>query len=644
MSAFVTQIVLREWLMTPLVIVLAVVPGLGFAAVVARRIRLSWPETIVASFAFSVAMTSAVATACYLLNLRLDVVLAAYLAFIPVSVWFFVKEHRNGQLRRPPADKAGLILAGAAALVAMIERPWFRSGADTFYHLAATRSLLATQRALVTDPFQGTDIHVLDPTSGVWHTIQAIFSRSLFTDVATLYLGITALGAGLTVLAFWVLARRVGGSEKAATIATVAMAAVAYHFDFRVMAYPKHVSEALLFFGIAVLVRLLDEPAWPSVALAAVVGVATTTMHLAAAEFLFLAGGFMMLALAFGTGMERLVAKERWWGRQLGMVAAALGLTAAMSVPILLPKVGALSGSSVIGANSFLQLSDHVMHLGNIDIVKFGGMFTGGPLLFFAMLVLIAFMLPVAYRDRDPHALAAVALMAMIPLVLNDPLFTPWALRYSSYMTSRMAALMRFMPFVGIAWALGKVLPGRERLMPRLAALAVAAAVVWAVPDLVSTASGFYIPGFERGLDVYGLGATLTFDMRDRWGVGTLDEMRRIFGSSYPVVAAEPHTAYYFAGLEPVAVVAAKISHSPAAIEALDGPQRRQDMSVFFSRWSTEAERRALVGKYRIRYVVIWKTRLDPEVEAGMLQQTGLFKRVVTSDGIDLLEVVGSGR
>jgi hypothetical protein len=638
-SAFLTQIVLREWLMTPLVILLAVLPGLGFAAVVARRIRLSWPETIVASFAFSVAMTSVVATACYLARLRLDVVLAAYLAFIPVSLWFFVKEYRGGHLRKPTAERAGLILAGVTALAAMIERPWFRSGADTFYHLAATRSLLATQRALVTDPFHGTGIGVLDPTSGVWHTIQAIMSRALFTDIATLYLGVTALGAGMIVLAFWVLARRVGGNAKAATIATVAMVAVAYHFDFRVMAYPKHLSEALLFFGIAALARLLDEPRWPDVALAAVVGVATTTMHLAAAEFLFLAGGFIMLALGFGAVMERAARDERYWGRQLGMTACALGLTAAASVPILLPKVGALSGSSVIGADSFLRLSDHVMTIGNVDIVRFGGMYTGGPLLFFAMLVLIAFTLPAAYRDRDPHALAAVALMAMIPLVLNDPVLTPFALHFSSYMTSRMAALMRFMPFVGIAWALGKALPGRERLMPRLAAAAIALALVGAGPDLVSTATGFYVPGFERGLDVYGLGATLTMDIRASWGVETIEKIRRVVGDGYPVVAAEPHTSYYIAGILPVSVVATQISHSPAAIEVVDGPQRRADMEEFFASYTSASTRRALVRRYHIRYVVIWKTRLEPEVEAGMLQQDGLFKRAVSSEHIDLLRV-----
>jgi hypothetical protein len=639
MSPDFLALVAREWLMTPLVIALAVLPGLGFAGVAARRIRLSWPETVAMSFAFTVAMTSAVATLAYLTHLHLNVVIGAYLAFIPVSLVFFVREWRNGHLKHPDLEPAGLLIGGAASLIAMLERPWFRSGADTFYHVAATRSLLVTGRPLVTDPFLGTDPPVLDPTSGVWHTIQAVFSRTLATDISTLYLGITALGAGMIMLCFWILVRRVGGSARAATIASAAMAVVAYHVDFRVMAYPKHVSEALVFLGIALLVRLLDEPVWPVVGVAAVVGMATATMHLAAAEFLFLAGGFLVLGLVFALVMERLVARERWWDRQLLMVLAALALVAVLSVPVLLPKVGALSGSSVMGAESYLDLRDHVMHVGNFDVVKFGGMFTGGPLVFFPMLVLLGFAAPAAFRDRDPHALAAFALVAMIPVVLNDPFFTPFALRFSSYMTARMAALMRFLPFVLVAWVLGRPLRGREQLMGRLAGVCIALAVVGAGPDLVATVSGWQPPMFQRGLDVFGLGATWAYDVRASWGPKELERMRTLFGNTYPVVAAEPHTGYYFCGLEPVAVVAPKLSHAPAFIEGKDGPKRRLDMERFFDRWASESERREIARRYGVRYAVVWRSRTGPEVEQGMLKQSSLFKMAVSSPTLDLLEV-----
>lgn len=650
MSAFLTQIVLREWLMTPVVIALAVLPGLGFAAVAARRVRLSWPETIATSFAFSVAATSAVATLAYFLHLHLNVVLGVYVLLIPASLVFFIREYRDGHLKKPALERAGLIVGGATALVAMIERPWFRSGADTFYHLAATRSLLATGRPLVTDPFYRTGANVLDPTSGVLHTMQAIFSRTLFTDIATLYMGVTALGAGMIMLAFWVLARRVGGSAKAATIASVAMAAVAYHFDFRVMAYPKHVSEALVFLGIALLVRLLDEPSRPLVGVAAVVGVATTTMHLAAAEFLFVAGGFLLLALGSGVVAERVVRRRWHWLRQSGAVAAALVLVAVLSVPVLLPRVGALSGSSAIGTDSFGDLAGQVFRLGSIELVKPGGMYTGGPLVFFPLLVLIGFAALTAFRDRDPHALAAAGLMAMIPLVLTDPLITPFALHFSSYMVARLAALMRFMPFVGIAWALGTMLPGREKLLSYVAAGAIALAVLGAAPDLYSTATGVYPAGFARGLDVFGLGATLTRDLRAEWGVDTLAKMRAVFGDDYPVVAAEPLTAYYFVGLEPVAIVATQAAHSPAYIEGREGADRRAAMDAFFRPMATRAERLAVVRRYDVRYVVVWKSQLDssgstldPSVEAGMLAQGGLFRVAVASPRIDLLQVTDAG-
>ncbi len=643
MSAFLTQIVAREWLMTPLVIALAVLPGLGFAAVAARRVRLSWPETVVTSFAFSVAATSAVATFAYYVGLPLDVVLAVYLALIPASVALLAAEFRGGHLGKPALEKAGLIVGGVAALVAMIERPWFDFGADSFYHMAATRSLLATGRPLVTDPFYGTATKVLDPTAGVLHTMQAIFSRALFTDVSTLYMGVTALGAGMAMLAFWVLARRVGGSAKAATIASVAMAAVAYHFDFRVMAYPKHISEALLFLGIALLVRLMEEPSAALAVVAAVVGLATTTMHLAAAEMLFLSGGFLLLALGIAAVVERLGERERSWRRGLVALTATLALVAVLSVPALLPRVGALSGSSVVGGDSFGNLASETFTIGGIALVKLGGMYTGGPLLFVALLALIGLAAPSAFRDREPDALAAVALMAMIPLALNDPLVTPFALHVSSYNVARLAALMRFMPFVGIAWALGRRPAGREKLLPYMAATAIVLAVIGAAPDLYATATGVHPQGFPRGLDVYGLGTTtLGQDLREQWGVDTLAQMRAAFGDAYPVVAADQLTGYYLAGLEPVALVATQAAHSPAYIESREGPARRADMDAFLAPGATQADRLAIVRRYHIRYVFIRKSQ-TPAVEAGFLGQSALFRAAVTSPEVDLLQVTDRG-
>lgn len=634
------QLLAQESRMVLPVVLLAVLPGLGLAAVFARRVKLSWPETIVASFALTVAVTSVVATLCHLVGLPLDMVVVAYLGLIPVSLWFFAREILNGHLSRPALEWQALVLAVATGWAAMYERPWFRSDADTFYHLAASRSLLVTGRPLVTDPFHGTGTRVLDPTSGVWHTIQAVLSRALDTDIATLYVGITALSAGLIVLAFWVLARRVSGNAWAASLATIAMAAVAYHFDFRLMAYPKHLSQALLFLGIALLVRLLEEPVWPLVGLAAVVGVATTTMHLAAAQFFFLTGSVLLTALAAVRLYERVTRGEWRLGREFSALGVTGVLTAALSVPILLPKVGALSGSSVMGADSYLDLADHVWHVGGMALVKLGGMYTGGPLVFFPMLVLAALAVRPAFRDGDTRALAALALVAMIPLLLNDPLVTPLALRFSSYMTMRMAILMRFMPFVAIAWALGRSDGPRKWLVRGLAVVAIALAVAGAWGDLTETFTGVRVERPSPGLDVYGLEATRNVDMRRSWGPVRIKEMRALFGNEYPVVAAEDHTGYYLAGLLPVSIVSAEVAHSPAAIEKVDGPKRRADMDAFFAPMAGEAERREIAERYGVRYVAIWKERLHPEVEQGMLRQTTLFRLAKTSRSLDLLEVV----
>jgi hypothetical protein len=641
MSSFLVTVVAREWLMSPLVIVLALAPGFGFAILLARRLRLTWPEVVASAAALGVAWTSAVATACFLAGGGLAVVLAAYGAAAVASVVLLALEARRGTLACIAGGRAGLVLAGVAALAAMVERPWFRSDADSFYHMAATRSLLATGRPLVTDPFFGTASRVLDPTSGAWHTVQAVLSRLLATDIATLYMGVTAFGAGLCVLAFWVLARRVAASDKAATVATVAMIAVAYHFDFRVLAYPKHISEGLLFLALALLVRLLEEPSWAVAGLAAAAGFATATTHLAAGEYLFLAGAFLAAALAVAAVVSRLRGEHAAWMPRLAAVGGSLVAAAALSAPVLLPRAIALPGSASAGAGEWKLIAEHVWHLGWLVIVKPGGMYTGGWMLFLAALAILVLAVPPAFRDRDPKALAVVALLAITPLALHDPLVTPFALSYSSYMLARLAALMRFMPFVGVAWALGVVAPARAVLLRRLAVVAIAVAVLTALPDLYATATGTYLDGFHRGLDVFSIRSTWQQDVRATWGPDVITKMRTVFGGAYPVVAAEPRTGYYLAGIEPVAIVAGEPAHSPAPIEAASGAQRRAEMAAFFDPSTTESARAAILGRYGARYVAVDPTS-EPEARVlpALRAESGLMRPSVDSPALVLFEVV----
>lgn len=635
----------RQALCTPLVYLLAIVPGLGFAGAAARRIKLSWPEILVVSFAFTMGWVSATATIAHLLGLGLWLVIAGYFVLVPVSAASFVWEWRTGRVVRPPLDGVGLAVGFAGAVVAIVERPWFRGGADTFYHLAATRSLLTSGRPLVTDPFLGTGAPALDPSSGTWHTMQALLSWITRIDIEFLYMGITAFGAGMLMMAFWMVARRVSGSAWAAAAATVAMAVIVFHGDVRALAYPKHLSMALAFAGIELMIRLIDEQDGYLLMAATAVGFATTTMHLGAAELFFLASGFILATVALAHLIWRRAGVS--WGRQaLIALTLVMLLVAVLSVPVLAPKAGALVGSSVLGEKSFRHLDRDTLWLGELRLLYPGGL-ASSPRLFWLSVLLAVLLVPQAFRERRAGALAGFALLVLWPTLLTNPLVTPFVLKFSSYMAFRIASLARFMPFIGIAWGLAQ-LPVRERRWsfgPRAVAAGLAAAAVafggWSVaPELRTTFLGEQVSPVNREFDVYSLKRTYEFDIRQLWGEHSIAEVRRIVGHDYPVVASDDLTGYYLAGLAPLAVVAPPRTHSPAYIEVRTGEQRRADMLEFFSREAKESDRRRIVDKYGVRYVAVWKNRVWTVVQRRIHTQDRTFKQVYDSPYLSMYEVV----
>ncbi len=616
------------------VALLTLLPGLGIAYGLGRRDGWSVPAIVVAAFAFGAAAVSVLSLAAHYLGLSLTFVLWATVA---VSVGLYVAGFYLGRGHgRPRWAWQGLALGGLAAMVGIVERPWMSWTSDTFYHLAAARSLLHFDRPIVTDPFFGA-VRGLDPTSGVWHTMLALWSKLTGLDVIWFWAGALAVGAAIVVMSFWLLARFVSGSDLAASVATAGFVVFALYADFRQYAQPNRVSMGLAFAAVLGMLMLSRRPRWSAGALAVAASFATFSMHLASAELVLIVGVVLVTWMALAALSRRLRTGE-WKARG---VLALLGTGVACLVtalPVILPKAGAVGDSNVVGYAS-ARLSGNVLQLGPMLVVKPGAMIGGGVLLFWvaAAVALVAGVL--AFRRDDFEALAVLAITGLPVLLLLDPLVSTILLRYSYYLTARIAVLLRFTPYIGVAWALGRPVVPRWRYP--LLALGVATLVAALVPAPPYLASVFdpRVKDFRLG-ERYSFPVSRRVDQRDVWGRPALKRMRELTGDGYPVVASDTESSYYLPGLLPVAVVSTKWSHMPFTVPATEADARTKAVNTVMDANASEPSRAEALRRWHARYVLITPNTPKGPILLGVLgRETGLLRLVMRTEKLALFEV-----
>jgi len=639
----------REWLMVLPVLLILLVPGLGAGVAFARRTRLSLAHAVSIGFAGGVAWIAMLAIVSFYAGWSLSVVQWGYLAAVPVSLVLVADTGRRVRLERKvlTADERlerqvrtgwqGLALATVAAVAAAVQQPWWFGTPDGLFHIAATRSLLATGRPIVTDPFFGTSSNLPDSTAGMWNTVQAVVVKTMGVDPASAYLGLTASAAFVVVLAFWVLAYEVGASRWSATWATLAYFCFAWYTDFRTFAYPNKVSIALAFVTIALFVRLATRPQRPIVIAAGISGFATLAVHLASGELVLLCGGAIAITLGLVAFMRRdAEAKSR--GRKGAIaVLSALGLAVLLELPTLYPRVAALRGSTVIGQDSFLYAGEdlHRLALG-IRVVVPGGFGFGGAWLFWLTFAIGVAAIVVLVKSDSPRTAAALPLIGLVHMITLFPLMSTPALWFSSYMVARMVELLRCSPYIALAWAWGR-LPGQMRPWTRaLGAALVIAAIATQWGYIVSTY--WQGEGWQRRGHIFSVADAQERDIRKAWGFDALFSMREIFGDEYPLVIAEPLTGYHLMGLEDIAVVASLPTHTPVFMPRDEVDQRQTDMAWFFNEHATNEDRAEMLETYPARYVFVWKQYSGMQTTRE-IQEMPELKVLIDTPAVTLLEV-----
>jgi hypothetical protein len=616
-------------------IVFFLVPGIAMAVAVARRLGWGLPAVVAAAFTISSALASIVMLVGTWLGLSLSVGIAAWVLLAAgTSAWAFFLGRGQAPL---DVDRPGLVLALVAGAAALLQGSWFRPSADTFYHLAAARSLLVRDALTVTDPFHGTATSVADPTSGVLHTMLAMVSRLRGLDMTVVWTGLNVLGAVVLICAFYALVKRLVGPGWATTAATFGYLVFNQFADFRAASYPNRISIAIVFFGLLCLTELFDRPTWTAAVAAVATGVAVSAMHVGNAELYVL----MAMALAFWALVDGVVAKRRdgrfeWDG--VLWLSGVLLVTGLLAAPFILPKLGVVSGSAMVDTAAAVSRID-LFQIGPFVVTRPGRFFDGGNLPFVMTTALALFMAGWSFVRRDRTALAALAFCSLPVLLLFDPPVTTLAVRFSFYNLARIAALLGFTTYIAAAWALArpKGAGGRSQAV-FLGAVTLAATLVISVPYLQTTWTE-RIGAVRKGMNVSVWKSRVT-DVRNQWGFKVVERITEKLDATYPMVAADPETGYYLSGLASVRLVAVPRSHSPLAIETVSGAQRREAMRELLFPTTTQARRRVDLETWNADYVLLWTSRLHEGLAAeSMSGQPGLFTVYDSSSKLLLLKV-----
>jgi hypothetical protein len=613
---------------------LALIPGLGLSVGLARRLKFSIAKTLPFSFAVSAAFAGLLSL--FGVGLRLDAAIWLFFGAIALS-WVAGYFIGRGQERLRVGEPA-LWLAAVVTVVTMIERPWYGRSVDTFYHLAAIRSLLTTGQAIPTDPIYGVANSAPDPTSGALHTLVAMWSSLSHVDPEILWVGVTALGAALTVLAFWALARRVSGSDRAATWAAIGYYLFVMYADGRAFGYPNRLSYALVFASMTALVELAERGSLPAAAFSAIALFAAGAVHLGSALLAIVFALLLVGAKICYAVFQHFVHKKAEL-RPLLWVGGTVGVSLALMLPLI-----ALRAAPVAAAN--LQVSA-IYPVRFTPIVGPVGIVlpppeAGGWILFSVSAALVALMMGYAFIRRDRVTLAA-ATVAGIPLfVIFNPLVASLAVAFSPYTIARLDALLAFTPWIAVAWGLSKL---RRDVPPQVRLL------TWSVIILAVLIGQAYLrsvgtpwPVATRRGETTWVGQSFFNNLRRDLTAPGIEATRAIIGTSNPVIAGDPFTVYALIGSVPARAVAVPRSHSQFSVESVDGEQRRQDMTALLDPTAAASDRRVILQHWDAHYVALDLTD-PPQARAfvSIVAQPQEFELLVQDREFVLFKVLNPG-
>lgn len=622
------------------VLLFSVAPGASAGAFIARRLSLDGWGWLATSFAVTAAAMVPAYWLAELMPVSLRIAVWSWAVVLAILTVLTFKE-----LRHVPSfgwywPSALIVTAGGA--LALVSGVWLKTNVDTFYHLAAVRSLLAHNATVVTDPIYGTATTVPDPSSGLLHALLAAWCLLKGADPLFIVQGLVVVSTVMVLVAFLTLMHSMSDSKFTAPLATLLYVIGVLFADFRSMAYPGRVANALVFLGIALAFTYLregrKEAAFGLAVCAAVVG----STHLGSAQ--------VLLVVVFVTAAAHVLAVPRRKGIWPRALVTLLVLLAAAAPGVALASRTVITNSHMVNTEAtttpvaaVAERPDGLVEVPGGLIVETSAFSPHGTALLVATAVLGLGLGYIGWRERDGVMMAA-ALMAVLPvfMTLVPPATAVWATR-SYYVGWRLLLALDFVPVLVIAVAFGTRTVRRTPRTMRGAAAALAALLLFTGWPYVKTV---YAARPDTSVSRIGQSNESIWKTREasiitperRQAIGWI---RAVVGDGYPVVLAPADMGYELAGLAPVALVAAPDGHSPLAVEFYEGPQRRQVAEEFFGLKTPEVRRREIAARWKAQYVFFWIDSLQFNLLAQQMDaDPDAFEVVVRTSSARLYRVL----
>jgi hypothetical protein len=243
-----------------------------------------------------------------------------------------------------------------------------------------------------------------------------------------------------------------------------------------------------------------------------------------------------------------------------------------------------------------------------VPLLDFRGM-PDGIVMSLIATALFLLALGVLRRGRSQMALLVVALSSLPLTLLADPLVFEVLNKEATYIAARTVGLLAWAPLCAIAWGLGR-LPKPDGGLLDAGALERKLATVLCGFGVFATA--WMTVGGATHVFASPITDSNSFRFSDYMDVRTgpygshgARQVRDAFGIGWPTVGGFPQIVYQVAGMANVHPAAVPPGNTPAYFEQRGATEERDAMFQLCDPTTTDDQRRAVVDRYRLDYLVM---------------------------------------
>jgi hypothetical protein len=507
---------------------------------------------------------------------------------------------RAAPIPRPGRFELGAgALAAAAICIVTATGPWLGQSADTFYHMAAARTLLRENRAIPQDVFFGVTMPYPDATSGSLHL--ALAWLSLVGGMIPAWVALAIFGAALTALSFTAFTREVTGSTAAALIAAVLYFVINLSLDLRDAGFPDRIGLDLAWLSLTFLVRFAhSKPSrWRELAPACALGFTAASVYPGMAPFMVM----MVMTILAVTALVALIRRDL---RSVAPLAIACAAVLVVVLPMLairalaaLPEQGAEATLATVAPKLPVIVRDGYPF---VDFRPWFGTILGVATIGTACLLGRARRL---LLKGDAGAALLWGGVLFVPVVAATPILPHWPA--TIYYLARFSFLLTPLLFITIGWelsALGGLLTSIKTRMTTLkSAVPLAAGLILLLATIDVVANGI---ATGPQLVYFGTGSrAMSTSQRLNLTTAWADRLRALDSAGPGTILAGLQTSYELAGLTGRGVVAVPRGHTPYEDEARDGALRRGDVAEALDPAANPTALLSVLFRYHVTLVMV---------------------------------------